>query len=231
MANRTLIVGDVHGCSAELKNLIRACALKPEDDLVLVGDLVAKGPNSAEVVRICRERNARAVMGNHDFALVKYHRARQRGEHVALRPAHEAVARSLSAEDFRYLDSLPLWLDIPEFDSLVVHAGLMQDVPLESQDPRMLMNMRTIDAQGQPSAAWDAGPLWGASYRGPRFVYFGHHAAAGLQQYAYALGLDTGCVYGRRLSGFLLPEGRLVSVRAERMYQEPVRIEERAVAS
>lgn len=210
---------------------MRACNLRPEDDLVLVGDLVAKGPNSAEVVRICRQRNAKAVMGNHDAALVKYHQAKRRGEHTGLRAGHEAVAQTLSEEDFHYLESLPLWLEFPELDALVVHAGLVQGIPMEEQDPQMLMNMRTIDAYGQPSAEWDAGPLWGASYHGPRFVYFGHHAAAGLQQYAYALGLDTGCVYGRRLSGFLLPEGRLVSVRAERMYQEPVRLRERAVAS
>jgi hypothetical protein len=55
-------------------------------------------------------------------------------------------------------------------------------------------------------------------YRGPQRVFFGHHATAGLQQHPFALGLDTGCVYGRELTACILPDRRLVSVPARRAY-------------
>lgn len=82
----------------------------------------------------------------------------------------------------------------------------------------MLMTMRTVDADGRPSRDADAGPLWASRYQGPPFIAFGHHASSGLQQHPAALGLDTGCVYGRHLSAYLLPTRKIVSVRARQTY-------------
>jgi hypothetical protein len=62
--------------------------------------------------------------------------------------------------------------------------------------------------------------LWGTRWKGPELVLFGHHARAGLQEHPFALGLDTGCVYGRELTGLLLPGHRLLAVPARRAYAE-----------
>lgn len=221
MPARTIIVGDIHGCADELSALLQACNYRRgEDRLVAVGDLVAKGPKSLEVLALCRQLGVHSVMGNHDYALVAYARARAAGEERRLRPGHAAVAAQLSEADWAYLDALPFLLPLPELDALVVHAGLVPGMSLDAQDPALLMNLRTLTPDGKGSTRWDAGPLWGARYAGPPHIYFGHHAREGLQQHPWATGLDTGCVYGHHLTACILPEGRLVSVPAQRVYVE-----------
>jgi hypothetical protein len=132
------------------------------------------------------------------------------------------VARELDDSDWALLSSLPLWLRLPERQAIVVHAGLLPGVALEQQDPALLMNMRTIRPDGSGSKRNDEGVLWGSLWPGPELVLFGHHASQGLQQHPHAIGLDTGCVYGGKLTACILPEQRLVSVPARRAYA-PIR--------
>jgi len=217
--SRTLLVGDVHGCLDELEALLDACEFVAGDDrLVFVGDLVAKGPDSAGVVAIAMKHGARSVMGNHDHAVVALRDpvARAQG-----RATHREVVESLPPDALDWLAALPGTLALPEYEALVVHAGFRPDVPPETQALSALMNTRTLEADGSPAKSPLAGPLWASRWRGPRFVYFGHFAGAGLQRHTHALGLDTGCVYGGRLTACILPEQRLVSVPAARMHQEP----------
>src|SRR4051812_578872 len=70
---RTLIIGDVHGCLDELKDLLDVAATEgmPEQ-IILVGDLVAKGPDSQGVLQFARQRGIRAVLGNHDAKVLTF---------------------------------------------------------------------------------------------------------------------------------------------------------------
>jgi hypothetical protein len=213
------VIGDVHGCADELADLLRACGHVDGDQVVLVGDLVAKGPDSRGVLALVRELSARAVRGNHDQHVLKVRRKLAQGvPESELRQQSLALLRSLDAADLALLEGLPFWLRLPEHAALVVHAGLVPDIPLEAQDPEVLMNVRTLRADGSPSKNPSDGELWGARWPGPELVLFGHHAARGLQQHPFALGLDTGCVYGGRLTACVLPERRIVSVPARRAY-------------
>jgi len=116
------------------------------------------------------------------------------------------------------LEALPAYLRLPEHEALVVHAGLVPQLPVEEQDPVLLMNVRSIRADGSGSKRPDDGALWASRWLGPELVLFGHHASAGLQLHPHAIGLDTGCVYGGKLSACILPEQKLVSVPARRAY-------------
>jgi hypothetical protein len=204
MGARTLVVGDVHGCIDELVELLALAKLTVSDRLVFAGDLVAKGPDSQAVVALARERGALAVLGNHDA-------------HV-LKASHREAARALREPDWQYLETLPLWLDFPELNALVVHAGLLPQVPLEQQPRHLLLNLRSIDAEGRGSPRVSAGRPWAQLWPGPRFVVFGHDALRKLQRHPFALGLDTGCVYGGHLSAVWLPERTLIQVPAKRAY-------------
>lgn len=219
----TVVIGDVHGCLDELQALLRACGYARGDQVVLVGDLVFKGPDSRGVLALVRELSAHAVRGNHD-----QHALRLRGLIAAgagddaVKPSKRALLSSFDASDWALLEALPLWHALPELGALVVHAGLLPGLPLEAQEPDVLMNVRTLRADGSPSSRPDDGVLWGSRWPGPELVLFGHHAARGLQQHAFALGLDTGCVYGGKLTACILPERKLVSVVARHAYA-PVR--------
>jgi hypothetical protein len=219
---RVIVVGDVHGCIEELEALLVECGATADDKLVFVGDLVGKGPSSRDVVELCRRRDARSARGNHDDRLVRHHEATARGEEgPPISALHEDAARSLSGEDWRYLRALPPLVPIPDHGILVVHGGLRPGVPLHAQAPRDMMTMRSVRPDGSPSRRIEDGVPWGSVWEGPGHVVYGHDAVRGLQLYPHATGLDTGCVYGGRLTALVLPDHELVSVGAKQRYCEP----------
>lgn len=221
MSTRTLIVGDIHGCREELEDLLQESGWEDGDKLVSVGDLVAKGPDSRGVIRLMRKLRGRAVCGNHDQHCLRWWQAERAGRPLPkLKPVHQRVVDQLEEEDWRWLADLPFWIELPEHDALVVHAGLLPDVPVEDQDPYDLMNMRSILDDGSTSRSYEEGVPWAERWPGPRLVVFGHDAVRGLQTRPHAIGLDTGCVYGGWLTGLWLPERDLVSVPARAAYAE-----------
>lgn len=96
----------------------------------------------------------------------------------------------------------------------------MPGVPLSKQKPEHLLKLRSIRPDGSPSERAHEGVPWASLWEGPPFVIFGHDAVRGLQQHKHALGLDTGCVYGNRLTAYIVEEERLVSVPAKKAYAE-----------
>jgi diadenosine tetraphosphatase ApaH/serine/threonine PP2A family protein phosphatase len=221
VAVRHVFIGDVHGCLDELEALVRKVRVGPADQIVFVGDLVAKGPDSAGVVAFARELRALCVRGNHDEAVLRIRRARKgQGDLSRAKRTHLRVAETLCEADWRWLEGLPLSLSFPQFDSVVVHAGVVPDKPLSAQRPEDLMTMRTLRPDGHASPRLEDGVRWATKYRGPERVIFGHDAISGFQREPFALGLDTGCVYGRTLTALVLPSGELISVPARRAYRE-----------
>ena len=235
---RTVIVGDVHGCRRELEQLLDRLAFAAGDRLVFVGDLIARGPDSLGVLDVVRRTGALVVRGNHEQKLLSWKEARVarlRGEdarEVKLAPIHAKLAPALRPVDWSLFETSVLWLDFPEHGIRVVHAGVQPGVPIDRMKPSTLMRIRTVHDDGHPSHA-DGAVLWGARYTGPPHVVFGHNAAPGLQLHRWATGLDTGCVYGGRLTALVLGERQrvpmafaarralLVSIAATRVYFEP----------
>jgi hypothetical protein len=218
----TLVVGDVHGCVDELRELLKAAGFRRGDRLVLAGDLVAKGPDSHAVLQLLREERGLAVLGNHDAHALKAHEHPDDGE---LKPERRQLLDTLTGEDWAQLEALPLFLRLgPEApggpDTAVVHAGAVPGVALEKQEREHLITLRSIKKSGEPSKKIEGRP-WADVWQGPERLIFGHDAVRGLQLYRMATGLDTGCVYGGRLTALLLPERRLVSVPARRAYVKP----------
>lgn len=214
---RTILIGDVHGCIDELEALLKVCGHAGTDQLVLVGDLVAKGPDSRSVVEAAISLGALAVRGNHDEHVLRWNRA-DPADRKPLKPDHRQVVDTLGPAQWRYLEALPYYLELPALHAVVVHAGLEPGVPLPAQQRKYLLNMRSLTPSGEPSARIGDGVPWASLWKGPETVVFGHDAVRGLQTYPLAWGLDTGCVYGRELTALLLPERRLVSVPARRAY-------------
>lgn len=223
---RIMLIGDVHGCCDELRQLIRKYGDRENDLIIFLGDLVNKGPKSVEVVRFARELNALAVVGNHELAALKGRQLREVDRANA--PAF-AWTDDLSSEDICYLSTLPYTITIPRHNAIAVHAGLVPELPLEQQKPRDMVSMRNVKRQPDKGNCWEAfeleteGNAWASEWQGPAHVYFGHDAKRKLQTHAFATGLDTGCLYGGELTAvFLSPDGtkKLESVPSYTAYQK-----------
>ncbi|KAL9184982.1 hypothetical protein ACHAXT_002759 [Thalassiosira profunda] len=181
--------------------------------VVLVGDLCNKGPSSAEVVRYVRHQPRWfTVRGNHDDRALL---AALGDEEQRAKPKY-SWAKSLSDEDVAWMAELPYTIRIPrsmlegaDQDVLIVHAGLAPTTGLDEQLTSTMVTVRNVEVDGKTQA-------WAKTWRGPELVIFGHDAKRGLQMEAHAIGLDSGCVYGKKLTGIILPEKEYVSVDAVR---------------
>ena len=199
----TIIVGDVHGCTAEVEELLEHLRYaEGRDRLIFVGDLVARGPDSHGALALARRLGARVVRGNHEDKLIAWRRRSK-----PLGAEHARLAHAMSEDEWRMLEAMPLWVDLPEHGVRVVHAGVVPGTALERTPAEALSKIRTIDDRGRWSDDPDAGELWGSLYTGPPHVVFGHHACSEPQLHPWATGIDTGCVYGGRLTAAVLSQG------------------------
>jgi hypothetical protein len=216
---RTLIVGDVHGCAGELGSLLEALSPGADDQVLFVGDLVARGPDSRGVLALYRAVRGRSVLGNHEARLLEARRARSEGhKRPRLAPPDYALLHQLSESDWALLEGLPLHWPLPEHDAVIVHAGIAPELPVEAQDAWTLTHVRSLDTAGRPSERHD-GELWATRYHSGPHIVFGHNSRVGLQLQPRATGLDTGCVYGGRLSALVLPRGRPIPTDVEERRQ------------
>jgi hypothetical protein len=138
--------------------------------------------------------------------------------------------RELSAENFKYLASCPLILDIPQLNARVVHGGLDPTITnVVDNDPWSVMNMRDIDRNLRPTSSKlskdpeNEAQHWAKVYttyalkynNQSAIVYYGHDASRGLDISDFTVGLDTGCVYGRKLSMMEIKTKSLTQVDCE----------------
>jgi predicted phosphodiesterase len=146
-----IIVGDIHGCLEEFDNLLKEVNFRQGTDvLVHVGDLVNKGKDSKGVVTRCIEIGAIGVMGNHDAKVLRCYREQlvKPFTNGDLKVPEKRLAKYLGAKCAAYLESLPHILRIPQYNLIVVHAGINPYLPLEQQVPHDLMTMRKVTADG-----------------------------------------------------------------------------------
>lgn len=229
---RRIFVGDVQGCREELEALIAAVGSQAGDAWYCVGDLVNRGPDSAGVLRRVRDLGVRVVLGNHDLHLLQIAAgSRQPSSKDRL----DGVLRSPDADRLMgWLAAQPVFLI--DNDLIVVHAGLhpsWTDVPAiaaaanaavadhirGTPDERVVFatEVRYCDAEGRRPAKDDPPPgppfrPWDQFYTGERTVVCGHWARRGLVVAPRLRALDTGCVYGGRLTAWIAEEDRIVHV-------------------
>jgi hypothetical protein len=216
---RTVVLGDLHGCSKELRQLLTE-HLRPKDQLFAVGDLINRGPDPRGVLDLVREHEIRCVMGNHEDGLLRW----RRGERRQIKAYENRTVALLRPEDWEFIETLPLYRRLPS-GGLVVHAGVDPRLPVEKNSRGVLLNLRCLDRWGRMNyrteRGWDPWPVHYPVEAGP-FVIFGHNARRDVRRWANAICIDTGCVYGGRLTAYILEEDRCVQVQAHRVYYDPI---------
>jgi len=186
------IVGDPHGCRAELDDLCAALDLTDDDLLVFVGDLVRKGPDSKGVVdRVRAADNMLTVRGNNEEKLLR----------------GDKELDSLTDADLEWIASLPVVITLP--DTVVVHGGIDPRKPRADHSVDDFQNTRSL----VPDGSYDP-PYWFEEYAGPERVFFGHTVLESPIVREHAVGLDTGCVYGGELTAYDWRADDLIAVPA-----------------
>ncbi len=214
---RLIAVGDIHGCAAEFAELLDKLQLQRSDRLILLGDLVNRGPDSRLVLDLARATRARCLLGNHELRLL---RSRRQRDPSLLRDEDRATIAALRPADWDFLAAMPLTHFAADLNTVFVHGGFLPGLPWEKQPAEVVTRIQVIDEQGQPRKRAEApgAPRWAERWSGPPFVVYGHTPQPTVHKLKWSLGLDTACVYGGYLSAYILPERRLVQVRAKRRY-------------
>jgi protein phosphatase len=247
------IIGDVHGCADELEALLvelgYEVSVRQEGEFpdggpvykhpkgrtaVFVGDLVDRGPRTLDTVRIVRNMVAagsgQCVPGNHDVRLVR----KLRGRDVQITHGLDRSLAELetlpddrrsaaSAELVRFLDGLISHHVYDDGKLVVAHAGMK-----EGMQGRGSGKVRDFALFGETTGETDEFGLpvrwnWAAEYRGQAVVVYGHTPVPDADWLNRTINIDTGCVFGGRLTALRYPEKELVSVAAAATYAEPAK--------
>lgn len=213
MKGRIIAVGDIHGCADEFEALIERLALNRHDRLVLLGDLVNRGPSSSRVISLARKYAHCSLLGNHELRLLNYRRT---GDPTHLKKYDRDTLAELSAADWSYLARMQLTFHIPELQTVLVHGGFLPGIPWRSQRSRVVTRIQVIGPDGEPykQSDYPDAPHWSDFWTGPPFVIYGHTPRPLPKRTRWTLGIDTSCVRGGALSACILPGREIIQVPA-----------------
>ena len=225
------IIGDVHGCCDELEQLLQQLGYERNDGgpwahpagrkAIFVGDLVDRGPRIVDTLRtvmsMSQAGTALSVPGNHDIKLKR----KLEGRDVTVSHGLDRTLRSSNSEtpEFRaevqkFLDGLVSHYVFDEGRLVVAHAGMKAEM-----QGRGSAKVRDFALFGETTGETDEFGLpvrynWAAEYRGRASVVYGHTPVPEPEWLNRTINIDTGCVFGGRLTALRWPEKELVSVPA-----------------
>lgn len=219
MNGRLIAIGDIHGCHLEFAELLERLELTKDDRLILVGDLVNRGPDSCKVIDLARQHRAISLLGNHELRLLNYRKNRVAAEDID-RDTDADTFRKLRAEDWAYLESMRLTYHDEELSTVFVHGGFLPDEPWQRQTADIVTRIQSINKEGRACKRADApdAPAWADLWNGPPFVVYGHTPRPEVYRLKWSVGIDTACCMGGSLTAYILPEKRFVQVKARRRY-------------
>ncbi len=237
------IVGDVHGCADELIELMnrldyrvdlgsseggtRVRVVNPSGRrLVLVGDLVDRGPRSPDALRIAMSMveagQALCVPGNHDAKFLRW----LQGRNVTLTHGLDATVEQMSAEppEFHarvrdFLEALPLHLWLDGGALAVAHAGILEEM-IGSTSGEVRKFCLYGDNDGTDANGLPIRYHWAAGYSGSTAIVYGHTPVEAPDWVNNTLCIDTACCFGGKLTALRWPEREVVSVTARSAYAQ-----------
>lgn len=229
---RNIFVGDIHGCIDEFNELIKTISYNSSKDrLILLGDLIDRGPDSVGVVRRAQELKAESVMGNHENKFIRWITNTNYSEVSKIKKFY----LKLSDKDIKYITNMPTYIKVD--NTVGVHAGLRPNISLENQAKDDLMYLRYTDSKGNfyslkkvhKYGKEELGAhFWTNFWKGPESVIYGHNVHS--RNYpcieetspgVFCYGLDTGCCFGGKLTALILESKEIVQVAAKETYHHP----------
>jgi bis(5'-nucleosyl)-tetraphosphatase (symmetrical) len=231
MDKRTIIVGDIHGCIEEFEELIQALKYdKRYDRLILLGDLIDRGPNSPAVVQMARKMDLECVMGNHEYKFLKWFKSSGSQSDVYDK---SDFYHQLTDDDINYIFRMPTHIKLAN-NIIAVHAGVKPGISISNQSKHDLMYLRYVDANQNTIKLKKIATLgkegagahfWTEFWYGPESIIYGHHVHSMSEPHIEEIypgvicyGLDTGCCFGGHLSAMILETKEIVQVKAKKTY-------------
>lgn len=236
------IIGDIHGCFDETKQLLEKLGYRiqkndqykvthPENrKIIFVGDLVDRGPNSVEVLRLVMDATASGIAfcvnGNHDDKLKRKLMGRQVTVAHGLQETLDQLANESEAfkvKGLNFLKGLASHLILDKGRLAVTHAGLKQQY-FRRVSPRIHRFCMYGETTGEVN---DFGlpvrHLWAKDYDGDTLIVYGHTPVPEPLVLNNTINIDTGCVFGGKLTALRYPEKTWVSVNAKKVYYAPIK--------
>lgn len=217
--DRTIVIGDVHGCIDELKDLLEAVEFQLFDRLILLGDLIDRGPDPAAVVDLALSLNAECVMGNHEEKALRWrrHEAKRKADPTHYKNPMSKIAQnrldqwnSIPDKHWDWIAGWPKFIHIND-KWTGVHAGCMPDVEIEKQVDNELMRLRYVRCISSPqgyltykmASLKDSGEApdpksgetvehWTRLWTGPRNIVYGHYVWDHVNMYSKNEALTLG---------------------------------------
>lgn len=243
---KVIIVGDIHGCLDELKSLMEKTNYDSSKDLLIsAGDIVDRGPKSADCVKYLISINAIGVLGNHDAKLMRYNKHLLRKKEnksyrfpMHIDPERENIIESLSPEELDWINSLPAYIFLDEYNTAVVHAGVLPNMPLEKQPLEILTMVRYVDPQtlkmkslNKDYSRPEGSVYWTSVYNDSYNVVYGHCVhdlkepnVVSNSKGAFCFGIDTGACFGGRMTAVVFSnlnkDPEIVQVDSFKKYSE-----------
>ncbi len=230
------IIGDVHGCFDELIELLdklgyqRGCNHPEGRKAVFLGDLVDRGPKTPDVLRLVMDMvaagTAICVPGNHDIKLMR----KLKGKNVKLTHGLAESLQQLEKNSpafhqqiLEFIDSLVSHYQLDGGKLVVAHAGMRENL-----QGRASGKVREFALYGETTGETDKFGLpvrydWAGDYRGRAMVVYGHTPTPKAEWLNNTICIDTGCVFGGKLTALRYPEKELVSVPAKQSYYKSVK--------
>jgi len=197
------VYGDIHGCYDEFIDLRKKIAPEKNDIEVCVGDIITKGKHSIKTLDYIMKNNIKSVLGNHEDEILRY--IKNNKNTIVLDEDKKSIIDKLTDKHVSFLKSLPLYL---KFDDVtVVHGGVQNDMNLNKllkRDVEKVLRLRYVDEKGNYIVRGkedEKSIFWADVYDGNQgLVVYGHRSFKVPKIDKNAIGIDTGCVYGNKLS-------------------------------
>ncbi len=212
---RTIIYGDIHGCLDEFKILRRELNICDTDREISVGDLLDRGPYSNDTLTYARENNIELVMGNHEYKYVRYKKhsdtedKTEKKNPMSLNENKLSIYENISKEDMTYLQEAPFYVKID--NTTIIHAGITNSIELENASKKeleLLTRIRELDENDNmlhTKRKVFNSQFWSEVYDGNQgIIIYGHEVFSKVKIDRYSFGIDTGCVYGKKLSALVI---------------------------
>lgn len=217
MNGRLIAVGDIHGCHKEFADLLDKLDLKKDDRLILLGDLISRGPDSGKVVALAREYATASLLGNHELRHLNYRRT---DDPSHLKKYDYDTMEQLRGKDWDYLESMKLTYEDEELGVVLVHGGFLPGRAWQKQPARIVTRIQVVGPDGEPHKRSEMPdcPHWSMLWEGPPFVVYGHTPREEVARTKWTIGIDTSCMTGGFLTAYVLPEKKIVQVKARETY-------------